>query len=219
LRKKKAVNNTIKIIIEDENEPENITKSNEEIRNCIKKFYTNLFKRKSTKTFDSCKEFLQQQPLPHLSFAQNEIKKKTLTIRELEVSLKNSHNGKSPGNDGLTREFYVVFWRNISDCLYQSLLDGKEKGFLSNSQRQALIKLLGKKDKDKRYIKNWRPISLINFDAKLLSKALAERLKQILPDIIKHDQTAYVANRFLGESVRLISDVFEISQTLKLDGF
>ena len=44
-------------------------------------------------------------------------------------------------------------------------------------------------------------------------------LIQVLPNIIKHDQTAYVANRFLGESVRLISDVLEISQTLKLDGF
>jgi len=140
-------------------------------------------------------------------------------MRELEISLKNSQNGKSPGNDGLTREFYVVFWRNISECLYQSLLDGKSKGFLSPSQRQAIIKLLEKRGKDKRFIQNWRPISLINYDAKLLSKAMAERLKLVLPSLINHDQTAYVADRFLGESVRLISDVLEITEALNIEGF
>ena len=48
---------------------------------------------------------------------------------------------------------------------------------------------------------------------------MAERLKQVLPFLISHDQTAYVANRFLGESVRLISDVLEITETLNIEGF
>ena len=147
--------------------------------------------------------------LPLVTEQQNEILKKPLSIDELENSIKNSDNGKSPGNDGLPREFYIVFWPNVSQCLFESLIDGKNKGFLSPSQRQAVIKLLEKKDKDKRYIQNRRPISLINFDAKLLSKVLAERLKSVLPSLIMPDQTAYVVNRFLGESVRLISDVLE----------
>ena len=137
----------------------------------------------------------------------------------METSIKNSENGKSPVNDGLTRKFYIVFWRSISDVYFQSLLHGKEKGFLSPSQRQAILKLLLKKDKDKRFIKNWRPISLINYDAKLLSKTLAERLKSVLPSLISHDQTAYVANRFLGESVRLVSDLLEITKALDLEGY
>ena len=68
-------------------------------------------------------------------------------------------------------------------------------------------------------MKNWRQISLINYDAKLLSKALAERLKLAIPSIIKNDQTAYVKNRFLGESVRLISDILEITQKLEIEGY
>jgi len=60
---------------------------------------------------------------------------------------------------------------------------------------------------------------LINFDAKLLSKVLAERLKSVLPSLIMPDQTAYVANRFLGESVRLISDVLETTKKLNIGGF
>ena len=91
-------------------------------------------------------------------------------------------------------------------------------GFLSPSQRQAIIKIFDR-NKDKLFIKHWRPISLINYDAKLLSKTLAERLKTILPFIISHDQTAYVANRFLGESVRLISDILETSKTQNIEGF
>ena len=82
-----------------------------------------------------------------------------------------------------------------------------------------MIKLLEKKGKDKRFISNWRPISLINYDAKILSKCLAKRLKAVLPTIIKSDQTAYVANRFLGESVRQISDILEMTKKLKIEGF
>ena len=78
---------------------------------------------------------------------------------------------------------------------------------------QAIIKLIEKKDRDKRYIKNWRPISLLNVDIKILSKALAKRLKEVLPSLISAKQTAYVQNRNIGENGRLISDIIEIANT------
>ena len=56
-----------------------------------------------------------------------------------------------------------------------------------------------KKDKDKRYIKIWRPISLLNVDTKIISKAFAEKLKPILPSIISSNQTAYVEKRCISE--------------------
>ena len=183
------------------------------IKNEIKNFYSNLFERKSDLSVEQCLQFLRGIDVPQVTAAQNELLKKPLTLAELEYALKTSKNGKSPGNDGLTREFYIVFWKNVSDVLLESFLEGKEKGFLSTSQRQAVIKLLEKRGKDKRFIKNWRPISLINFDTKLLSKALAERLKSVLPTIIQNDQTAYVNNRLLGESVRHFSDVLEMTKT------
>ena len=55
---------------------------------------------------------------------------------------------------------------------------------LCTSQRQAIIKLIEKKDRDERFIKNWRPISLLNVDSKIISKALSEKLKEVLPDLI-----------------------------------
>ena len=63
-------------------------------------------------------------------------------------------------------------------------------GQLSHSQHQAMITLIEKKDKDKKFLKNWRPISLINVDAKIASKCLAFRIRNILSSLILSDQTA-----------------------------
>ena len=67
-------------------------------------------------------------------------------------------NNKSPGNEGLSKEFYEVFWEDLKTPLISSIKSLFDKGELSNSQKQAVIKLTEKKDKDKRYIANWRPI-------------------------------------------------------------
>ena len=60
-------------------------------------------------------------------------------------------------------------------------------------------------------IKNWRPISLINMDAKLASKVLALRMQKVLASIINYDQTAHVRNRYIGESIRLLSDILDFT--------
>ena len=86
---------------------------------------------------------------------------------------------------------------------------------LSVSQKQAVIKLIEKKDRDKRYIKDRRPISLLNVDVKILPKALAERLKEALPDLISPSQLAYVKGRCISEGGRLISDIIEVSNMLQ----
>ena len=87
--------------------------------------------------------------------------------------MKSMENDKSPGNDGLTKEFYVTFWNDIKATFISSLKQAKERKELSISQMQAIIKLIEKKDRDKRYIKNSRSISLLNVDIKILSKAVA----------------------------------------------
>ena len=84
-----------------------------------------------------------------------------------------------------------------------------EKGELSTSQKQAIITLIEKKDKDKRFIKNWRPISLISVDIKVASKALANRRKAVMHNLISVDQTVYVKGRFIRESIIVISDLIE----------
>ena len=75
-----------------------------------------------------------------------------------------------------------------------------------------------KKNRDKRLVKNRRPISLVNVDVKLISKILASCLKSVISTIANENQVAYVSNRFIGESGRLISDVLEITNSLDIEG-
>ena len=71
------------------------------------------------------------------------------------------------------------------------------------SQRQAVIKLLEKKNKDKRLNSNWRPISLLNVDYKIISKIFSSRLKKVLPNLISSQPTAYVAQRCINEKMKV----------------
>ena len=220
LEKKNSTKNTIRNVF-IKNDDNTMSQSDDEVMilNHAKTFYETLFKRKSNCSFNECSVLLSEINTPTLSQKQKEQCDKMLAIEELSDSLDSMQSGKTPGNDGLTVEFYKTFWDHLKNTLYESALFSKTHGYLSISQRQAIIKLLEKKDKDKRFIENWRPISLLNVDTKIISKAFAIRLKYVLPDIISHDQTAYVKGRFIGESTRLISDILEISDDLNIGGY
>ena len=123
-------------------------------------------------------------------------------------------NDKSPGNDGITKEFYITFWDTVKELLCASIQQSFLAGELSTSQKQAIIKLIEEKDRDKKFIKNWRSISLLNDDEKLISRVLASRLKSVISLIVNENQVAYVNNRFISKSGRLISDVLEITNSL-----
>ena len=84
------------------------------------------------------------------------------------------------------------------ECVKESFKYGE----MSSSQRKAVINLIEKQGKDRTLIENWRPISLINVDAKIISKVIAVRVKNVLPNIIHHNQTGYFKDRYIGETVR-----------------
>ena len=86
-------------------------------------------------------------------------------------------NNKTSGSDGLTKEFYETFWDELKTPLMESVNQAFHTKILSISQRQTVINLIEKKDRDKRYIKNWIPISLFNVDIKVLYKAISNKLK------------------------------------------
>ena len=133
--------------------------------------------------------FLDKVQLPKLNITEINECDDELSEKELYISLMSMQNNKSPGNDAITKEFFVTFWEDIKDIFLNSCRTAKLKKELRTSQRQALIKLIEKKDKDKRFIKNWRPISLLNVDYKIISKALALRLKKVLPNLTLPQQT------------------------------
>ena len=93
-----------------------------------------------------------------------------------------------------------------------------ENGEMSISQNRGTISLIPKKDKDKKYLKNWRPISLLNNDCKTVTKALALRLEKVLPTIISANQTGYVKGRYIGESIRIITDIMSFTKKENIPG-
>ena len=102
-----------------------------------------------------------------------------ITLEELSNALQSLPTSKSPGSDGLSVEFYARFWTFLGPKLVLVLNHSFEIGLLPESQRDCLIRLIYKKD-DKRDLKNWRPISLLNVDYKLCAKVLSERLRGLL---------------------------------------
>ena len=77
----------------------------------------------------------------------------------------------------------------------------------------SILNLLPKKDKDLRNLANWRPVSLLNTDYKILTKILAIRLQKVIPNVINTDQVGYMSgkNRYIGENIRILSDILQLT--------
>ena len=94
-----------------------------------------------------------------------------------------------------------------------------QKNALSTSQRQTVIKIIDKKERDKTLLKNWKSIFLLNVDLKITLKAFAFRIKTVLPSIISSKQTVYNEKRFIGKAGRLISDILSVTNNLKIERY
>ena len=119
------------------------------------------------------------------------------------------NNGKSPGSDGLTTEFFKIFWNTIKSFYIKSVNYSYEHNTLTTIQNQGIITLLPKKDKDLTSLGNWRPISLLNIDYKIITKTIANRMKKVLSNLINNSQTGFLKGRYIGENIRTIFEVIE----------
>ena len=93
-----------------------------------------------------------------------------------------------------------------------------DNGLLSNSQRQAVITLLEKSGKNRLLVKNWRPISLLNCDYKILSKCIAQRLKTVISTIIHPNQTGFVKGRNNSDAIRTLLNILDDTVSRHLSG-
>ena len=153
----------------------------EKINTEILFFYENLFKKKNFSTKENLEKFLNSISLPTLTNNEKLICEGEIT--EKDCSLTNMENNKSPGNDGLTKEFYVIFWTELTDIFMSSIKESKKLQKLGVSQRQAIIKLIEKPNRDRRFLRNWRPISLLNVDQKFIVKNTSKKTKKDFAEI------------------------------------
>ena len=118
--------------------------------------------------------------IPILSNEKQKSLEGKISYEKLLLALKRVKNNKSPGSDGFTTEFYKFFWSDIGYFLLRSLNYGLENNeLLSFTHKEGIITCIIKSNKDRQYLKNWRPISLLNCSYKLASACLANRIKCI----------------------------------------
>ena len=176
-----------------------------------KLFYMNLYQSgaKDADRDSMIDNFLNNLEIPKLLDNEKQSCEGNISLEECEIILNSFKENKSPGSDGIPIEFYKRFWNVIKKPFIECVNESFEKSEISNTQKKAIITLIEKRGKDRCSIENWRPISLLNVDAKIMSKVIAARIKDVLPNIIHNNQTGYVKDRYIGETVRYLLDIIE----------
>ena len=216
LEKRHLKQKTIKCLHLSDNE---VINTDEEILKEAKSFYQKRYSSTVSSIDNQCDEaFFPLGNIETLTELEQNECGCLLTEAECWESLKSMHLNKSPGTDGLSPEFYKVFWKDISSHLLNALNHAYIKGCLSITQRRGIITLIPKKHKPVNKLKNWRPITLLSYDYKIAFKCIANRIQKILPKLINNDQTGFLKGRFIRENIRLIDSIIHYANTKQIPG-
>lgn len=184
-----------------------LSNNTEQMLNECTAFYSKLYKRarRSGEEYYSFMESVEK-----ISEAQKLECEIQITAAELTASLLSLKLNTAPGPDGWTVEFFRKFWDILSPLFLGVVNEIFDCGTFPESFASSVTTLIPKKGKDKRYIENLRPISLLPVSYKIIAKAMALRLKKVVGDVIHPDQTGFLKGRYIGENIRLIIDLMEL---------
>lgn len=180
-------------------------KGTEEILKEIKCYYEDLFR--TNKINDEEKKFLLQQITAKVEKEDKKLCEKEIEKEEIMRAIELLNGGKSPGIDGLVGEFYKAFKDKISTILKEVYDQVFEKGELYQMMGMGLMKIIYKGKGDKTVLNNFRPITMLNTDLKILAKVLADRMRKVLPTIIKTNQSYGVNGRDIADTISSIRDL------------
>ena len=204
------------LIVPGENDTEKVIVEQKEIEEEIYDYYKQLYTCKDDAIEgDTLESFLGPQgreSAPKLSESQKVNMEGKITLEEMTKYIKKCKNNVAPGSSGFTYDFYKFFWRDLKCFIIKSVDCAFENNRLSVSQNLGIISIIPKPDKDKRYLTNWRPLTLLNSLYKLISGCVAERIKPALGNIVHPDQKGFVAGRYIGEAVRTTFDIMQYAK-------
>jgi len=142
-----------------------------------------------------------------------------ITELEIGIAIDQLKNSKSPGIDGIPVDFYKVFKDVLCPILNELFIDIFRKENLTNSMKKGMVKIIYKKKGDKRDLKNYRPLSMLNTEYKILAKILANRLKIVVPNIITTNQAYAVLKRDITHVINNIRDMVWYMKEEKETGY
>ena len=135
-----------------------------------------------------------------------------ITEQDLAHALKKTKRFKSAGSDGLPADFYIMFFGKLKNTLLDAYNYAFEVGRLHPSARQGIISLILKKSRDMNYLKNWRPICLLNADYKLISKAVSGKLTLFFDKLISKDQSGFIPGRDCSLNIQRAIDTLSYAE-------
>ena len=177
-----------------------------DIENHCREYYKNLYT--SQPTDENLQNYFLENS-PKLSECDRDILEGYITYDECITAINSMENNKTPGSDGLPKEFYSLYFYLFGNTYVEIINNAFENGLLSISQRTAYITLICKNEEHKEELKYWRPISLLNYDYKILSKILTKRLNQVIHTIVHLDQTSAVPNRSIIDNCHLYRNIID----------
>ena len=182
----------------------------------MRDYYKQLYARKMD-NLEEMDKFLEKHNLLRLNQEGTENINRPNTSTEIDTVIENLPTNKSPGPDGFTGEFYQTFRKELTPILLQLFQSIAEGGTFPNSFYEATITLIPKPDKDVTKKENCKPISLMNINAKILNKILANRIQQHIKKIIHHDQVGFIPGMQgffnICKSINVINHINKLKRT------
>ena len=161
----------------------------------------------------------QDKPLANIdrkiSLAHRQMLDAEFTEQELQKAVLDLNDEKSPGIDGISAEFYKKFWY-LLHAHFADFINAAKTSSFHSTKNTSVTALIYKEKGEVNDLMNYRPISLLNVDLKILSKALTNRLKCVLPSVIHHTQTA-VDGRRIDHTVHMLRDFIQLANNDNLE--
>ncbi len=187
----------------------------EMILKTIENYYTALYKEDKIEIEHN---LFEQPQIPKLDLFEKNKCEGLVSLDECSNILVKIAKNKTPGNDGLPIEFYIEFWQEVGQTMIDSFNHSFHKGSLTTSQRQAVITLIDKPGKDRILLDNWRPISLLNVDYKILTKCLTIRMQNVVSKLVHKSQSGFIKDRSIFDCLRTILDIVDERDRSQADG-